>query len=207
MDLLTAAIASWTFLGVIFFAVAQDLVSELMITHEVQYLQARVCKALHEHGGITDGLIATLDRAATTVEVDATLHEHVRFGVFVATHNVIQADLLVAGALHVLSTYAPMLQSGRSILVRLRGVLEEILCPLRVLCQYDPTVDPLRSICQPVLVCEEDVATGIVKLLGHLLEDVVVVIHQGCVCIQHQDVAEVFRALQVLLQHSVLFPV
>mmetsp|Transcript_133048 Transcript_133048/g.315351 ORF Transcript_133048/g.315351 Transcript_133048/m.315351 type:complete len:625 (-) Transcript_133048:785-2659(-) len=60
---------------------------------------------------------------------------------------------------------------------------------------------------KPVFIREEHISALLVEHRGHVPQDIALVTGDGSICIQEQDMAEVLRAQEVLLQHAVLLPI
>mmetsp|Transcript_84408 Transcript_84408/g.188748 ORF Transcript_84408/g.188748 Transcript_84408/m.188748 type:complete len:246 (+) Transcript_84408:211-948(+) len=119
----------------------------------------------------------------------------------------VQADLLVAAALHVFDADAPMLEAAGAQHVRLEGILEEGPRESRVLRKEHAAVNATSAILEPVLIGEEEVLPRLLQSSSHLPQGIIARPDERRVRIQHQDMTEVLGAEEVLGDQQVLLPV
>mmetsp|Transcript_20179 Transcript_20179/g.44045 ORF Transcript_20179/g.44045 Transcript_20179/m.44045 type:complete len:261 (-) Transcript_20179:544-1326(-) len=124
-----------------------------------------------------------------------------------ACPKIVQADLFVAAALHVRDTDSPILETGRTFEMGVKGVLVEVYSKGRDLVEHESTIYSACPVLQPVLVRQENIFALFVHDCGYLPQRVVVFVDQRGVGVEHQDVCELLRTEHVIPHHEVLLPI
>ena len=105
---------------------------------------------------------------------------------FIPIIQIIQANLLIAGAAQGCSSNPSVFQEFVSCPVSIKGILEKILCKDAVLGKHEAPVDAPRAVLiQPILIGQEQILTFTLQNLGNAPKGIQLWLHQSSISIQH----------------------
>mmetsp|Transcript_101128 Transcript_101128/g.291120 ORF Transcript_101128/g.291120 Transcript_101128/m.291120 type:complete len:251 (+) Transcript_101128:330-1082(+) len=125
----------------------------------------------------------------------------------VSSEQVVQTNLFVAAALHVLNADPPLLQLGTPCEMCIESVLEYALCKVRVFHEDQSPIDPALTVLEPIFVCEENVLAVFLEDISDLLQGIVFGVDKCRIRVQHHYMGKGLGTLQILSEHQVLFPI